>query len=669
MVVTATPTPPRTPTPTPPPTATPSPQPTATSTPQPTATPTPQPTATPTPPPTATPTPPPTATPTPPPTATSTPPPYAAVWAGLSESKWLDANEPDAAAAIKSLPWVADGLDETEGEVVQELVSIAARSTELSNLLVAQPWIEDGVDPIEGVVVPFLGEDEVITPRILSMPWTKDGLDESEVWVMLGLVVVAEEDEAAVALRILDMPFLESVEPVDAAVMGSLLNLAAANPDQFRRVIARSTMVGDITGEWAKTVVVMLAAGRDNPDLIDALLDPDQVTVTERAINLPLAGEIDLAIVRTRPGSERSMEILERSVRGVEAFMGVPLPTGHVIVLFDDDIQASGRHYGTFIGARTGHDGGDAALSVLSHEVAHYYWTSNNAACWPSNRAWISEGAASFISWLVADARGDHSMFPTRVANIAELERLLEGGYYHSLVANVNYALGYRIFADFHRTLGDAAFRQGLRNLYLMSWNGQAALLRLLSESECVGISHVRAAFKTATPDAVAVIDTIVARWYDGTEPYDTSYQDTGPVDPRLRTVNGRLDGASVALSEGGPPASQFSAEEVTEGVWLSLEYSYQYQGDPRPLRLEVVEYFEDGFVFRRREITVEAPPELDGHSHRFPVWILLPEEILAEAAPKAWELLSGYAATGRYWVYVYHEGRKVAEVEYEVTP
>ena len=269
------------------------------------------------------------------------------------------------------------------------------------------------------------------------------------------------------------MPFLESVEPVDAAVMGSLLNLAAANPDQFRRVIARSTMVGDITGEWAKTVVVMLAAGRDNPDLIDALLDPDQVTVTERAINLPLAGEIDLAIVRTRPGSERSMEILERSVRGVEAFMGVPLPTGHVIVLFDDDIQASGRHYGTFIGARTGHDGGDASLSVLSHEVAHYYWTSNNAACWPSNRAWISEGAASFISWLVADVRGDHSMFPTRVANIfptrvaniAELERLLEGGYYHSLVANVNYALGYRIFADFHRTLGDAAFRQGLRNL------------------------------------------------------------------------------------------------------------------------------------------------------------------------------------------------------------
>ena len=111
----------------------------------------------------------------------------------MSESKWLDANEPDAAAAIKSLPWVADGLDETEGEVVQELVSIAARSTELSNLLVAQPWIEDGVDPIEGVVVPFLGEDEVITPRILSMPWTKDGLDESEVWVMLGLVVVAEE--------------------------------------------------------------------------------------------------------------------------------------------------------------------------------------------------------------------------------------------------------------------------------------------------------------------------------------------------------------------------------------------------------------------------------------------------------------------------------------------
>ena len=68
---------------------------------------------------------------------------------------------------------------------------------------------------------------------------------------------------------------------------------------------------------------------------------------------------------------------------------------------------------------------------------------------------------------------------------------------------------------------------------------------------------------------------------------------------------------------------------------------------------LEYVEYYEDGFAFRRQVWDHTFDPSAigarTGRGIGFP-----PDE--------KW-------ATGRYWVYVYDGDRKVAEVTYEVLP
>ena len=163
-----------------------------------------------------------------------------------------------------------------------------------------------------------------------------------------------------------------------------------------------------------------------------------------------------------------------------------------------------------------------------------------------------------------------------------------------------------------------------------------------------VGVEHVRQAFQSDDGAERAVI----ARWYHGTEPYDLSGLDDSPVDPRLPSINGRIDEAYIVTKTDGPAVSGFSARDVSDWVYLTLKHSYSVSG-PREVHLEVVEYFEDGFAFRRRTRNLNAEPQYIGGTRWFS---------MGQSPSRKW-------ATGRYFVYVYEGGRKVAEVEYEVIP
>ena len=199
---------------------------------------------------------------------------------------------------------------------------------------------------------------------------------------------------------------------------------------------------------------------------------------------------------------------------------------------------------------------------------------------------------------------------------------------------------------DLYRTLGHERFQQGFRALYLTS--------EIEDEDEdvrgtSVGIEHIREAFRSdGGPERV-----VISRWYDGTEPYDLSRLDTGPVDPILPSINGRIEKAYVITSLDGPAVTTFSAQDVSDWVYLTLEYLYDVSSGPRELPLEIVEFYEDGFELRRRSGELTAEARYIGGTARFSV---------GQSPSRQW-------APGRYWVYVYAGERKVAEVQYEVTP
>ena len=169
-----------------------------------------------------------------------------------------------------------------------------------------------------------------------------------------------------------------------------------------------------------------------------------------------------------------------------------------------------------------------------------------------------------------------------------------------------------------------------------------------------MGIRNVEAAFKAAAPDRAAAVDTAIARWYYGTEPYVDPPPDGETADPELPGVGGRIEAAFVVSSDGTRVSSSFSAQDPVLDPELAVQLSFRASRTSREVRLQAVGYYEDGYSFGRRyaEFTVE-PGQTE---HTVNVWFDRPGP--------------GYGwATGRYWVYVYYEGRKVAEASFEVTP
>ena len=317
----------------------------------------------------------------------------------------------------------------------------------------------------------------------------------------------------------------------------------------------------------------------------------------------------------------------------------MPFPVEFVIVFFQEDRRGT-SHAGTYFILPAGQDSGhepDNLLSPWARQLSRYYWRDH--------RTWISEGTALFMMTIKENGRAGlpRMAFSYPCPDPRSIAKL-EGLDPHAITTlKGNLSLGERLFLDLYYTLGDTAFREGFRNLYLMPQDNQ------------IGISQIEEAFKAGAPDLTVLVDAIVGRWYYGTEDYDTSHLDRGPVDPDLPSISGRIDSAHLALNQGGQPILSFSGQGVTGPVWLSIDYSRAAGWEQHELELEVVDSFEDGFMFRRREMTLRTTPGRESSSHHISVGYT------------EFQRSTG-TEPGRYWVYVYHEGRKVAEVEYEVT-
>ena len=564
---------------------------------------------------------------------------------------WIGNISPaEVASAVVALEWMHDGVDATEVTAIRELSYIANRDAQVGLSLISLDWVEDGLDGTEVEAIDWVGNITAtgVASSVLSLDWVQDGVEAGEITTIQHLSYLANREPAA-AQRIVLMPFLESIEPADTPAIESLWQLAAHDAELFHSIMSHATMLNGITDELAPLVATLEGVAKTDPGLANVVLDPGKVALEKRTIALPLSGDMALIIMRTGPGAARSMDLLEDGVRDAEEFMGVPLPTSFVGLLFERAVTGSfaGTNFGTHIAILPKYDVDDGsreaefASQSIAHEVAHYYWNGN--------ADWIDEGAAELMAAVSESRRTGRPVGATNypcayadnIAGLVSLEARRGAAEFRC-----NYSLGERLFVDLYATLGDEKFRERFRSLYLASEVEDGDDNR---RGTSVDIAHLREAFSSAGDGP----ETVIARWYAGGEPYDLSRLDSRPVDPSLPSINGMIDEAYVTTSPDGPPTSEFSAGEISDWVYLTLKYSYDVSGDPREVEIDIVEYYEDGFSFRRRSTTLTAEAKYIGGTSWFSV---------GAYRPRKW-------ATGRYFVYVYAGERKIAGVEYEVTP
>ena len=547
------------------------------------------------------------------------PPP--AGYAELPNAAVLGRQNPAAAQAIQAWPWVADGIAATERESAAALVNFAIVSEPLLEDLLAKSWVN----------------------KVANFPELAAALT--------ALQGIALADPAA-ARRITAMPFLNSLEPADVAALESLAQLTADDRETFGRVIDHPTLAGGID-DAAPVVSVLSGVQRTNPALLPRLLNLEQVAVEERIVDQPGAGPLTLVIIRLEAnaaGNAGSMDLLAAAVRFVADYMGEPFPVRYVALLFAEAVPdySAGANFGTHIAVRPQYDSPAADYPArnsgraIAHEVAHYYWADN--------APWLDEGAAELLAALFAASHWGGNPMPNHYpcASVSGIRDLAAADYaLDAAGGQCPYALGERLFLDLRRALGAADFQRGFRRLYraLAAGSGNAT-----------GIAAVRRAFAgedfVAGPAAQDRTRQVIERWYGGEELSEGPLPDPTAAVADLPLINGRINRVYLSLTPGGPPSHRFSAAAAGDWAWLNLEYSYHFSGPPQELNLEVVEYFADGFPYRRVRdaVTLTAP---GGSGWR--------RYSVGPGPGRQW-------AAGRHGVLVYHQGVKVAAVEYEVT-
>ena len=571
---------------------------------------------------------------------------------GLSEEELLALDglagvafkSPSNLPALLLLEWVQEEISEPEADAIQSIESVGWHTSDSLDVLIAFPWIEDGV---AGPEVYALGRMAAISQNlkdnvkdVLSYSWVTDGVTSQEAEVIGHIASISfNRDQAAQA--IIAMPFLETLGPADRDALMSLRQLAGLNPTMFDRVIGHQTLASGISDDWVQVVATLRGASQQNAPLVDVLLDPRRVTVEKRHIALPLRGELLLAIIRTGPGSPHSMDLLEGAVRSAEDFMDAPFPTAYVGLLFEDAVVPgqAGTNFGTHIAVLPKYDAGHGsgvekhAAEIIAHEVAHYYWSGN--------ADWVDEGAADLMASISEKRRTASPVTATNYPcpyadSISELERI--GASDGSLEFRCNYALGERLFLELYKGMGAETFKVPFRALYLEP--GEA------------GIDHLRTAFRENVPQvAVAASERVISHWYDGGGPRGPGWNDQTEVHD-LAGLNGQIDRVYISLSRDGQKVASFLASDVTDVVELAIKYSYNLAHGSRTVDLNVLVYYEDGFLSDRREVSIEAFSGYIGGSLHTSI---------GPAHPRVWK-------SGTYQVYIYQNGdRKVGELTFSV--
>ena len=461
------------------------------------------------------------------------------------------------------------------------------------------------------------------------------------------------------------MPFLQTFGPADIEALWSLTYLAEYDEEEEATslvdVLDNPHLAdgGGIDDEEAKVVTVLGGTNYFNEDLVSVLLDPSQITVTERVLQ-GRGRDIHMAIIRLDEGHSSTFDILEFAVERAEITMAKQLRTDYVALLVANDVLpsfAAGAHFGTHMLIPPRFDvedrsdyPGDWAGILIAHEVAHYYWFSDFPL-------WVDEGAADFMAGVSEFHRTGRRMDPDNVPcsfyqnilhmELAKPELSSYGGLCH-------YTLGERMFLDMHRTIGDAGFFLSFRSFH-----------DRITEDEDVAFPAVQHLTRAFLPNGLSGTQETIRKLMLAKH-YGPNFETVSdPVNPAIPSINGEVARTvllrGLLTDDGFEPVDQLSGFPQISASRIVGRYLYalvirmaEPLAEETEVEFEFVEYYQDGWVFDRTTTTATFEAGEDGG--------LVPVGGIGFIPNFRWP-------TGLYWFHVYHEGQKIAQMYVEVTP
>ena len=499
----------------------------------------------------------------------------------------------------------------------------------------------------------------VVVAQIRSISWIADGLQTVDEFNAAERMVNVGLDAPEVLSTLLASDeFQNGLRPMDLPALLSLQRMARDRPERLTQLTGAGWFRDGLTTAEAAIVAVLYERSRFlSPEFDATVADPGTLNVELGAATNRSGSIVPIAILRSGPTPAGSpvMAVAQAAVPVFEDMFDADFPSPAIVIHVTDYVAgvAAGTNYQTHVTLLPEIDDNskpEFAPHAVFHEIAHYYLYAEPV--------WLAEGGADFAATyarhVTAGAPLEATNYPCDgPSSLSELELLspndVEEAQADPGLWRCNYYLGERLLLALYRQLGEERFLQAWRALYAgLAGDPSYPSQHDFTETD-IRVEWLRAGGMQMQPDLEHIWD----QWYRGRTPTVVDgVPDPSPVDPTLPAVNGRVDQAYVALSVDGQPVNEFSTSDVEGWVYLTLKYSYSISGDPKQLQFEVVEYFEDGFTNSRRRVPVQFESRFAGGTQ----WLSV-----GPNPPLRW-------GAGRYWIYIYESGRKIAEVQLNVT-
>ena len=227
--------------------------------------------------------------------------------ATLDDLERADRLEPAQANQLKALPWIADGIEDSERDAAQMLID-AARVTTIpirSRLCCKSPGLRTSdITAAESNAIHGIRwaakSAPAVSKQILQISWVQDDITEAEGEAIYRLYRTGREDPE-LAGAMLDMPFLETFEPDDALALSAISYMGRRGEDHLEALKQSQIFKDGITDDL--TTLVRAAGTIRDADALAQWLVPGYASIEVRTSQTELTPELKISIF---PGPWRS---------------------------------------------------------------------------------------------------------------------------------------------------------------------------------------------------------------------------------------------------------------------------------------------------------------------------------------------------------------------------
>ena len=340
--------------------------------------------------------------------------------------------------------------------------------------------------------------------RIQSLPWALDGITGTEGDAIKWLSRLARDSEST-ATALVAMPFLQTFEFDDVlAIHGLSITARHKGPAHLSAIMDHPTLRSGITDQL--TTLVAVAATSWEHEETRRMLDPSYADIEVLAGGTELSPQLKISIARFgTPRLPSTMRDMRFAVELLEGLMQTPLPSPHIILVFNDLAVPQGAGAQNQIFALSSLADSERPVryaprklmlhSFSIHEIAHHYFNGNHM------EYWLSEAGPTIFEYVYRLGDEDPHEVPPgmlqinprggcKAHDLKTLEELDIRPSGDSVQFGCNHYLGFEFFRELLETMGHEAFFAGIRDLYQLS-------LATQHSGGKSGIAEVRRAFST----------------------------------------------------------------------------------------------------------------------------------------------------------------------------